>query len=130
MLNNDKLRIELVPWDFDSREHTERMYSQRVGCGWRSDEVEDWIRLCRAGTKSMYWAVCCCSLTWQKFHIFSLQPILSILTDYIAHKILRDGLAVSHDILSQHVVENPAVNLNSPLCFTNLKFAFRGRIRG
>lgn len=57
MPNEEIPSIELVPWDFESKEHTERMFDQRVSCGWRSDEVEEWTRLCRAGTKCMYWAV-------------------------------------------------------------------------
>lgn len=50
--------IELVPWDCESDEHVERMYNQRVSCGWRCDEVrEQWIELTRAGKKTLYWVV-------------------------------------------------------------------------
>lgn len=51
-------RVELVPWDHDSSEHIERMYLQRLGCGWRSEEVrEKWTQLGREGTKTLYWIV-------------------------------------------------------------------------
>lgn len=51
-------RVELVPWDFDSQEHQERMYLQRLACGWRSEEVQGWAELGRATTKTLYWIVC------------------------------------------------------------------------
>lgn len=51
-------RVDLIPWDYDSDEHIERMYQQRLACGWRSDEVrEKWVGLGRAGRKTLYWVV-------------------------------------------------------------------------
>lgn len=51
-------KIELIPWDCESDEHVERMYQQRIACGWRSDEVhKQWVDLTRAGEKMLYWAV-------------------------------------------------------------------------
>lgn len=55
--NGVESRISLVPWDFNSREHTKRMYFQRVSCGWMSDAVEDWIQRCQAGMLGAYWVV-------------------------------------------------------------------------
>lgn len=56
-----KPRVELVPWNYASSEHVERMYLQRLGCGWRSDEVhEKWTSLGREGQKTMYWVVSTC----------------------------------------------------------------------
>lgn len=52
-----KTRIDLVPWDFISEEHQQRMYLQRVACGWRSDEVQRWVELGKAGQKTLYWVV-------------------------------------------------------------------------
>lgn len=51
-------RVELVPWDFDSEEHQARVYLQRLACGWRSDEVQNWVEQGRAATKTLYWIVC------------------------------------------------------------------------
>ncbi|POS81129.1 hypothetical protein DHEL01_v200496 [Diaporthe helianthi] len=50
-----KPRVDLIPWDFDSEEHQQRMYLQRVACGWRSDEVQRWVELGKAGQKTLYW---------------------------------------------------------------------------
>ncbi|KAI3402098.1 hypothetical protein diail_27 [Diaporthe ilicicola] len=50
-------RIDLVPWDFTSEEHQQRMYLQRLACGWRSDEIQRWVELGRAGDKTLYWIV-------------------------------------------------------------------------
>lgn len=51
-------RTELIPWDFENSEHVERMYLQRVACGWRCEEVHDqWVKLSRAGEKGLYWVV-------------------------------------------------------------------------
>lgn len=51
-------RVDLIPWDYDSDKHVERMYQQRLACGWRSDEVrEKWVGLGRAGRKTLYWVV-------------------------------------------------------------------------
>lgn len=50
-------KVQLIPWDFTSREHTERAYQQRVACGWRSEEVEKWVAMSKAGTKTLYWLV-------------------------------------------------------------------------
>ncbi|KAF3767624.1 hypothetical protein M406DRAFT_233774, partial [Cryphonectria parasitica EP155] len=49
-------RVELIPWDYESPEHIERMYLQRLDCGWRSEEVrEKWTKLGRDGQKTLYW---------------------------------------------------------------------------
>lgn len=58
MSERGELKIELVPWDCESDEHVERMYQQRVSCGWRCEEVrEQWVELTRAGKKTLYWVV-------------------------------------------------------------------------
>ncbi|KAJ2902293.1 hypothetical protein MKZ38_000759 [Zalerion maritima] len=49
--------LELVPWDHDSPKHMQRMYDQRVACGWRFDETEKWQAMSRAGMKCLYWIV-------------------------------------------------------------------------
>ncbi|KAL1864201.1 hypothetical protein Daus18300_007798 [Diaporthe australafricana] len=52
-----KSRIDLIPWDFTSEEHQQRMYLQRLACGWRSEEIQKWVELGRAGNKTLYWIV-------------------------------------------------------------------------
>ncbi|KAG8166571.1 hypothetical protein KVR01_002260 [Diaporthe batatas] len=52
-----KTRIDLIPWDFSSEEHQQRMYLQRVACGWRSDEIQRWVELGKAGQKTLYWVL-------------------------------------------------------------------------
>lgn len=52
-----KPRVHLIPWDFNSEEHQQRMYLQRVACGWRSDEIQRWVELGKSGQKTLYWIV-------------------------------------------------------------------------
>ncbi|KAK7748607.1 hypothetical protein SLS53_000627 [Cytospora paraplurivora] len=83
-MSDRKPRVELVPWDFDSQEHQERMYLQRLACGWRSEEVQKWAELGRAATKTLYWIV------------------------------LRDDLAGREELISQHLAENPKASTIDP----------------
>lgn len=50
-------KIELIPWDPSSPEHVQRMYDQRVACGWRADEIPQWVDAAKKGEKLFYWAV-------------------------------------------------------------------------
>ena len=50
-------KLTLIPWDYESEQHAERMVAQRIACGWRSDEVELWRDLGRKGIKEYYWIV-------------------------------------------------------------------------
>lgn len=50
-------KVELVPWDPDSNQQYERMFDQRVACGWRETEVPDWKEAQLKRTKVLYWIV-------------------------------------------------------------------------
>ncbi|KAI1324008.1 hypothetical protein F5Y16DRAFT_412275 [Xylariaceae sp. FL0255] len=50
-------KIELIPWDHLSVNHVERMYDQRIACGWRADEVQSWVKDAKKGGRIFYWAV-------------------------------------------------------------------------
>jgi hypothetical protein len=50
-------KLEFVPWDFNSEEHTERVYLQRVACGWKWEEVPQWVEKCKEGKMMLYWLV-------------------------------------------------------------------------
>lgn len=53
-----KLKVVLVPWDPDSREHVGRLFAQRVACGWKSELVESkWTALQRTGEMAIVWVV-------------------------------------------------------------------------
>ncbi|KZF20552.1 hypothetical protein L228DRAFT_269856 [Xylona heveae TC161] len=47
----------LVPWNPTDEAHFQRMYDQRVACGWRHDEVKTWKDKVLAGKKFLYWVV-------------------------------------------------------------------------
>ncbi|KFZ01186.1 hypothetical protein V501_10161 [Pseudogymnoascus sp. VKM F-4519 (FW-2642)] len=50
-------KITLIPWDPESQEHIDRLYIQRVACGWKADKIEKW-RICqRNGSMSLHWVV-------------------------------------------------------------------------
>lgn len=71
-------RIDLVPWDYDSPAHVERMYIQRLACGWRSEEVHTkWVELSRAKKKTLYWVV-------SVFSLF-LSPFPSLVSSFYIH---------------------------------------------
>ncbi|MCJ1432777.1 hypothetical protein MMC27_002134 [Xylographa pallens] len=50
-------KVVLIPWDPDSTEHIERLYDQRVACGWNFDMIEKWRGMQREGKKAIYWIV-------------------------------------------------------------------------
>ncbi|KAI0915028.1 hypothetical protein F4823DRAFT_557478 [Ustulina deusta] len=57
MISKHAWKIECIPWDHLSPEHVQRMYDQRVACGWRADEVPEWVESAKRGGKMFYWAV-------------------------------------------------------------------------
>jgi hypothetical protein len=50
-------KVVLVPWDPDSEEHVERLFGQRIACGWKSDYVQKWRKLQREGQVAFHWVV-------------------------------------------------------------------------
>lgn len=48
--------IDLIPWDAESRQHIDRLRSQRKQCGWSWDKVDGpWKESQLNGTKVLYW---------------------------------------------------------------------------
>jgi hypothetical protein len=54
----ERPQIALLPWDPESLEHVERLYQQRIACGWNQDAVEGWRDLQRAGKIALHWVAC------------------------------------------------------------------------
>lgn len=52
-----KQEIVLVAWDPESLEHVERLYQQRIACGWNEEDVEEWRGLQRSGKMALQWVV-------------------------------------------------------------------------
>ncbi|KAF5020388.1 hypothetical protein F66182_7596 [Fusarium sp. NRRL 66182] len=48
-------QIVLVPWDPNSSEHVERLFEQRVQCGWHKWMVDEWREKQTLGVKSIFW---------------------------------------------------------------------------
>lgn len=96
-----KPRIDLIPWDFNSEEHQQRMYLQRLACGWRSDEIQKWVELGRAGQKTLYWIVSGI-LPSEKVQ----TPVLLLTTDQQA---LAEDLSDREALNAQHIAKNPQV---------------------
>ena len=57
---NVSAKIMLIPWDPENAEHIERLYNQRVACGWNSDMIEKWKDMQRDGKKAIHWIVSFC----------------------------------------------------------------------
>ncbi|KAH8803187.1 hypothetical protein F5884DRAFT_498661 [Xylogone sp. PMI_703] len=49
--------VELLPWDPDSPAHVERLYNQRVVCGWGKDSIESYRELQRKGSMALQWII-------------------------------------------------------------------------
>lgn len=49
--------VRLIPWDPESPAHIERMYEQRIACGWKAEHVEEWRGLQREGKITLQWVV-------------------------------------------------------------------------
>ncbi|KAG4443416.1 hypothetical protein IFR05_001095 [Cadophora sp. M221] len=52
-----KPQVQLIPWDFTSLEHVERLVQQRIACGWDSEAVESWIPKQEIGNFNLQWIV-------------------------------------------------------------------------
>ncbi|KAL2107871.1 hypothetical protein VUR80DRAFT_4660 [Thermomyces stellatus] len=50
-------KVYFVPFDSRSDAHAERMYLQRVACGWGDGDVETWRGHCDEGKKAIWWLV-------------------------------------------------------------------------
>lgn len=98
---DNKPRIDLIPWDFPSEEHQQRMYLQRLACGWRSDEIQKWVELGKAGQKTLYWIVSGL-LPYDKVW----TTVLLLTTDQQA---LAEDLSDREALSTQHIAKNPQV---------------------
>jgi hypothetical protein len=50
--------VILLPWDPESPKHVERLYQQRIACGWNSQAVDEvWRDAQRTGKKAIRWIV-------------------------------------------------------------------------
>ena len=58
MASKHAWKVNLIPWDYKSEEHVNRLYDQRVACGWRSEEVASYAKEGEKGGKVFYWIVC------------------------------------------------------------------------
>ncbi|KAH7304887.1 hypothetical protein BKA65DRAFT_610885 [Rhexocercosporidium sp. MPI-PUGE-AT-0058] len=50
-------QVQLIPWDFTSREHVDRLIQQRIACGWDSESVESWRSKQESGNFNLQWIV-------------------------------------------------------------------------
>ncbi|KAK9482181.1 hypothetical protein V1527DRAFT_35751 [Lipomyces starkeyi] len=57
MERSEKSKVILVPWDPNSSEHRQRLYEQRVACGWKEDMIGKWQGLQREGKMTIQWVV-------------------------------------------------------------------------
>jgi hypothetical protein len=73
-----KAQIVLIPWDPDSPEHVERLYQQRIACGWNKQAVEGWRVLQRAGKIALQWVV---SPLFELSRDKQLTPLIKVLSE-------------------------------------------------
>lgn len=52
-----RAKVDLIAWDPESPEHIERMFQQRIACGWKADLVQKWRGLQREGKMAIQWVV-------------------------------------------------------------------------
>lgn len=77
------------------------MYLQRLACGWRSDEIQKWVGLGRAGRKTLYWIVSV-HLTCEMVQ----TTVILLTTDQQA---LAEDLSDREALSTQHIAKNPQV---------------------
>jgi hypothetical protein len=56
-VTKQRVKVQLVPWDPEDEDHVQRLYRQRVACGWKQDKIETWKTLQREGKIAMHWVV-------------------------------------------------------------------------
>ncbi|KAH6683880.1 hypothetical protein B0J14DRAFT_571629 [Halenospora varia] len=49
--------VLLIPWDFTSPEHVQRLVQQRIACGWDHEAVEGWKAKQESGELNLQWIV-------------------------------------------------------------------------
>ncbi|KAL5624667.1 hypothetical protein BROUX41_004727 [Berkeleyomyces rouxiae] len=52
-----KTKVQLVPYDAESETHRQRLYDQRVACGWGEESIDEWTRMQLSGDKTIFWVV-------------------------------------------------------------------------
>jgi hypothetical protein len=52
-----KTQVMLIPWDFNSPEHVQRLVQQRVACGWDYEAIESWRANQESGKLNQQWVV-------------------------------------------------------------------------
>lgn len=57
MVDEKYNKVGLIPWDPTNEDQFQRMYVQRLACGWREEEVAEWKNKWEKGTKFTYWIV-------------------------------------------------------------------------
>ena len=50
-------RLILIPWDYDSAAHFQRVVDQRHVCGWGANDVENWKAPQATGEYNLQWIV-------------------------------------------------------------------------
>lgn len=51
------MKVTLIPWDPESEEHSQRLYDQRIACGWKAEKVGRWKELQREGVMAIHWVI-------------------------------------------------------------------------
>lgn len=77
------------------------MYLQRLACGWRSDEIQKWVELGRAGQKTLYWIVSVLFICQR------VQTTVILLT--ADQQGLAEDLSDREALSAQHIAKNPQV---------------------
>ncbi|KAI1393349.1 uncharacterized protein F4822DRAFT_9312 [Hypoxylon trugodes] len=50
-------KVDLIPWDQKSAGQVNRLYEQRLACGWDAEEVPSFVESVKQGEKVFYWIV-------------------------------------------------------------------------
>jgi hypothetical protein len=54
---SSRAKVQLIPWDPESEEHVNRLYDQRVACGWNFAKVKSWKEKQRKAELGIHWVV-------------------------------------------------------------------------
>ncbi|KAL3424901.1 hypothetical protein PVAG01_04182 [Phlyctema vagabunda] len=57
MAEASKQQVTLIPWDPESQSHIDRLFQQRIACGWHEDKISEWREKQRQGKKTLQWII-------------------------------------------------------------------------
>lgn len=102
--------VALIPWDPESPEQRERLYQQRIACGWNQEAIGKWRDAQLKGQMAIHWVVSIC-VAWleSSCHVtIFVQSSCDVQDAKVNTKILTDINGDKDARLEAHTSRYPA----------------------